>query len=85
MRTVSGHEPSVARLQHPTVGTGLGMRWLGKDTVPVRTRGGHSQPGPSTQQCVQYLPLEGDLMEEFGELLCQDTIPAGEHKNQDKE
>lgn len=39
---------------------------------------GQVQTGPRTHQCVRDLQLWGDLIEELGELLCQDIVLTGE-------
>lgn len=46
--------------------------------VPARTGSEPNQAGSRTHHCEQYLSLEGDLIEELGELLCRDTVLAGE-------
>lgn len=58
------------------------MGQLGKATVSARIGLELNQAKPRTHCCVQHLPLGGDLVEELGELLCQDSVLAGEHRNQ---
>lgn len=62
----------------------MGVGWSGSTGVPSSECWDckwASQTGPRTHQSVQELRLDGDLVEQLGELLCQDAVPAGEHKN----
>ena len=60
----------------------MGVGWLGKATIPSRTGSGLSQSAPKDPLVCARSPLEGDLIEELGELFCQDAIAASEHKKQ---
>lgn len=56
--------------------------WARQTRPAVSARAGG---GLRVYQCARYLPLGGKLIEQLGELICQDAIPACEHKNQDWE
>lgn len=59
------------------------MGKLGRDTAFARARG--DLFWAKDHWCARDLPLGRDLIDELGELLCQETVPASKHKDQGME